>query len=58
MFKIIFTMTCTFFAIAAFRLGFEWQTVGRGMYPMLAYPIGTILMLIPFALELLIKRDW
>jgi len=56
MLKILFTMLCTFFAIAAFRLGFEWQYLGHGLNPMAAYPVGTFLLIVPYLMHHLLRR--
>lgn len=49
--KTIYTLTAMFATLAAvlaFYLGYQWQHEGTGLNPLAAYPLGTIMLILPF----------
>ena len=38
----------TFAAISAYALGYNWIAEGHGLNPMIAFPLATVLLLLPY----------
>lgn len=57
MFKVLITVICTLLANNYLNLGNAWIEEGYGLNPIISFPVATLLIIIPFALHYLQRKD-
>ena len=48
MLRVMLVQVCTFAAIEAAFMGYMWMTAGYGINPMFAFPVATIMVILPY----------